>query len=69
LPYNGVVFKPPPNTAMLLKKRTPIIIYKFVLFTTLKEQLTFRTQLYNRANAALFKAVGLEELVRQHLRF
>jgi len=33
------------------------------LLTTFKEQLTFKTQLYNQTNAATFKAVGLEELV------
>jgi len=41
----------------------PMIIYKFILLTTLKEQLTFTTQLYNQTKAATFKAVGLEELV------
>lgn len=38
----------------------PIIIYKYILFTTFKEQLTFTTQLYNSNNAATFKADGLK---------
>jgi hypothetical protein len=42
------------------EKLTPIIIYKLILFTTLKEQHTFTTLLYNNTNAAMFKAGGLK---------
>jgi len=41
------------------EKPTPIIIYKFILFTTLKEQLTLTTQIFNYTKAATFKAVAL----------
>jgi hypothetical protein len=37
------------------EKLTPIIIYKFILLTTLKEQHTFETQLYKHTNAAILK--------------
>jgi len=57
---NGVVFKPPPITAMQLWKTMPIIIYLFIFSTKFKELLTFTPQLYNYTNAAQFKAVSLE---------
>lgn len=41
----------------------PIIIYKFIFFTTLKKQLTFVTQLINHTIAAMFKAGGLKNLL------
>jgi len=41
------------------KKPMPIIIYKYVLFTKLKEQFTFTTNTNNLKNAATFKAVAL----------
>jgi hypothetical protein len=53
-----------PTLQCSFEKLLPIIIYKFILFTTLKEQLTFTTLLYYQTNTATFKAVGLEELVR-----
>ena len=35
------------------------VIYKSILFTNFKKQLTFVTQLFNYTNAATFKAVAL----------
>jgi len=41
----------------------PIIIYKFILCTSLREQLTFTSPIYNHTNAAHFKAGGLKNLL------
>ena len=48
-----------PEQQCSTEKPTPIIIYNLVLFTTLKEQFTFTTQLNNHTNTATFKAVAL----------
>jgi len=40
-----------------IEKSAPIIIFKFVLFTPVKEQLTFSAELFYNTNAATFKAV------------
>ncbi len=56
---NSVATKALPTTTMQLRSITPIIIYKFILFTTFKEQLTFITILQNLPNATPFKAVAL----------
>lgn len=49
-----------PTLQCSYEKRTPIIIYKIILLTTLKRQQAFTTQYYNYSNAEQFKAVGLE---------
>lgn len=71
---DGVVFNPPPITVPKVslwdnaafpegtpseEKTLPIIIYYFIFFTTLKNQFTFATQLYDLSSAATFKSVAL----------
>jgi hypothetical protein len=52
-----------PEQQYSFEKRTPIIIYDFVLFTTLKEQLTFTPQIYKFTNAEQFKTASLKKLL------
>jgi hypothetical protein len=56
---NAVANKALPRTTMQHCKAIPIIIYKFVLFTILKEQLIFTANANNLLNAATYKAVAL----------
>ncbi len=47
-----------PEQQCSFEKRTPIIIYKFILFTPIKEQLTFTTFIFNYTNTEQSKPVG-----------
>jgi hypothetical protein len=60
--YSGLTalqLKRHPEQQYSTEKPTPIIIYKFVLFTKLKEQFTFTTNANNLKNATTLKAVAL----------